>query len=164
MSEMEFGKVGNNAKQRNIRPIIELSDTVGLGLIIEYPTGICFSNQTGGLSCLKPSIEGIYIPLRNDYLEPNKVFISPEIDLTNHFVGKKYLGSGATRGIDKEDITIISEILTKYSLNKFISIDTDNAKIEQSHEAWIHVKINNLYLLEGFSNELNGILTWCNSD
>jgi hypothetical protein len=146
------------------KPSVELWDTVGLGLIIEYPSGIFFSNQTGGTACLHPSIEGIYIPIHNDYSEPEKQFISPEIDLTKHFVGAKYLGNGATEGIDAEDVSIITEILIKYTLNEFISVDTNKVKMEQSHEAWIHVKIKNLYLLKGFPTELSGILTWGNSD
>ncbi|WP_316806523.1 DUF6210 family protein [Pedobacter agri] len=153
-----------NVTEQPMRPKIELWDTVGLGLIIEYPSGIFFSNQTGGTSCQHPSIEGIYVPLHNDYSETDKQFISPENDLMKHFVGQKYMGSGATKGIDEEDTTIITEILSIYSLNEFISIDTNKSKMEKSHEAWIHVKINNLYLLEGFPKELKGILTWSNSD
>jgi len=151
-------------KEQPIRPRIQLWDTVGIGLIIEYPSGMFFSNQTGGTSCQHPSIEGIYVPLCNDYSEADKQFISPEIDLIKHFVGQKYTGTGATKGIDEEDTTIITEILTRYFLNEFISVDTDKVKMEQSHEAWIHVKISNLYLLEGFPKELSGILTWSNSN
>ncbi|MFN0257548.1 DUF6210 family protein [Pedobacter ureilyticus] len=153
-----------NISERPIRPKIELWDSVGLGLIIEYPSGILFSNQTGGFSCLHPSVEGIYVPLNNDYSEPEKRFLSPEIDLAKYFEGQKYGGSGATKGIDAEDILVITEILKKYSLNEVIIVDTNKSKMQQSHEAWIYVKILNLYLLDGFSKELNGIMTWSNSD
>lgn len=151
-----------NAYKETNKPKIEIWDTVGLGLIINYPSGVLVSNQTGGTSCLHPCIEGIYIPLHNDYSETDKQFLSPEIDLEKYFVGPKYMGSGATKGIDKEDISNITEILTKYGLNEFISVDRE--KMEQSHEAWIYVNIKNLYLLSNFPVELSGILTWNNSD
>jgi hypothetical protein len=35
----------------------------GLGLIIEHPTGVIYSNQTGGNFCLQPELEGAFVPL-----------------------------------------------------------------------------------------------------
>ncbi len=145
-----------------IKPVIEIWDTIGLGLIIEYPSGVLISNQTGGTSCLHPSTEGIYVPFFNDCLEKTNEFISPSLDLEKYFTGQKYLGNGATKGIDQEDILKINEILFKYKLTEFIEIDLE--KIKHSHEAWIYVKINNFYLLKNFPKNLNGILTWNNSD
>lgn len=144
------------------KPMIELWDTSGLGIIVEYPSGVLVSNQTGGTSCLHPFIEGIYIPLHNDYTDIEKEFLSPAVDLEEYFVGQKHMGTRATNGIDQEDVLKITEILTRYGLSDSISIDTD--RLKQSHEAWVYVKIKNCYVLRNFPSELNGVLTWNNSD
>jgi len=148
------------------KPLIEIWDTVGLGIIIEFPTGVLISNQTGGTACLHPKIEGIYLPLANDYLLENKKFMSPEIELTEYFGGNKYNGSGATKGIDLEDVEKINLIMANNRLNKLIEIDLD--RLADSHESWIRIKINNdknIELIKGFNEyPLNGVLTWANSD
>jgi hypothetical protein len=50
-----------------MKPTIELWESVGLGLIVEMPSGVLYSNQTGGFSCLHPSTEGVFLPIRNDH-------------------------------------------------------------------------------------------------
>ena len=149
------------------KPLIELWDSVGLGIIIEFPTAVMISNQTGGIACLHPKIEGIYLPLANDYSEENKEFLSPEIELINYFKGSKYKGAGAIKGIDIEDAKKIDSIMTHSRLDKLIEIDLN--RLAESHEAWIRIKIHkdtNIDLIQGFDNHfpLNGILTWSNSD
>lgn len=57
------------------KPIIEIWDSVGLGLIIEYPSGVVIVNQTGGTACLHSECEGVYLPLANDY-EDKRIFKS----------------------------------------------------------------------------------------
>lgn len=149
----------------NSHPTIEVWDTVGLGLIIRYPTGILISNQTGGYACLHPAIEGIYLPLSNDYMETTKQFLSPEIELMEYFIGDKYQGTGAVKGIDKEDVEKITVILTKYGLHHFIKIDLE--LLSESHESWIYVNIladKEVALLKNFKFPLKGVLTWANSD
>ena len=84
----------------NLKPTIRLYDAVGTGLIIPCPSGVMVSNQTGGTACLQPEIEGVYIPLRNDYGLKDFRFSSPELELTTHFVGPKHRGAGATSGLD----------------------------------------------------------------
>ena len=44
------------------KPLIEIWDSVGLGTIIEFTTGVIISNQTGGAACLHSKTEGIYLP------------------------------------------------------------------------------------------------------
>ena len=148
------------------KPLIEIWDSVGLGIIIEFPTGVLISNQTGGTACLNPKIEGIYLPLANDYSEENKRFLSPEIELTNYFEGTKHKGAGAIKGIDIEDAKKIDSIMTNSRLNELIEIDLN--RLTESHEAWIRIKIHNdtnTELIQGFDNyPLDGILTWGNSD
>ncbi|OED48096.1 hypothetical protein AB832_00370, partial [Flavobacteriaceae bacterium (ex Bugula neritina AB1)] len=122
------------------KPLLQIWDTVGLGIIIEYPTGVLISNQTGGTACLHPKIEGIYLPLANDYNEQTKEFLSPEIALSNHFKRSKYNGNGATKGIDLEDVHMIKTILNRSGLDEFIEIDVN--RLTESHEAWIRITIN----------------------
>ncbi|EMN00850.1 hypothetical protein LEP1GSC021_4612 [Leptospira noguchii str. 1993005606] len=47
------------------RPIIRLWGMENIGLIIEYQTGIIYSNQTGGYACLQPEVEGFLVPLED---------------------------------------------------------------------------------------------------
>ncbi|WP_417351427.1 DUF6210 family protein [Flavobacterium alkalisoli] len=147
-----------------IKPSINLFDAIGLGLIIKYPTGVLITNQTAGTLCLQSAEEGIYVPLCNEYYTDSKELISPENDLLKYFTESKYHGTGATEGIDKEDVLNITNILIKYKLDDFIEIDTE--KLKQSHEAWIYVKINNknTSVFNNFEENLTGILTWSNSD
>lgn len=95
-----------------------------------------------------------------------KEFLSPEIELTKHFLGTKYQGSGAIKGIDLEDVKVINSIIHSSGLQKLIEIDLN--RLAESHEAWIRIIINQdekLELISGFDNyPLNGILTWANSD
>ena len=146
---------------------ILLHDSLGFGLIINLPTGILISNQTGGTACLQPEIEGIYIPIANDILIESYTLHSPETELTQYFLSPKYAGTGACNGIDLKDVEEIESILEKYNLQNFISIDTE--KLSESHESWIWVKINlnsenNLFLKNFGKTDLNGVITWCNSD
>ncbi len=148
------------------KPLVNIYDSVGLGIIIEFPTGVMISNQTGGTACLHPKMEGIYLPLANDYTDAGKEFLSPEIELTEYFTGSKYNGSGATGGIDLADAERINSIIRKYRLNNLIEIDLN--RLSESHEAWIRIQVQeekDFELLKEFKNyPLNGILTWGNSD
>ncbi|MGH1338445.1 MAG: DUF6210 family protein [Aureispira sp.] len=144
-------------------PSIDLSDTVGLGLIISYPTGILLENQTGGSACLRPQLEGVYLPLANDYNE-DQVFLSPEITLNHYFTNSMYKGTGATTGINQNDVVAIHAMLKQHQLYPFITVDSN--KLAQSHEAWIWVHLRGGHaLLKGFQEyPLNAVLTWANSD
>jgi len=73
------------------KPVVELWEAVGLGVIIDYPSGVLYSNQTGGFSCLHPVTEGIYVPVRNDTLETGEL-IGPERDLQKFFEGAEVFG------------------------------------------------------------------------
>lgn len=142
-------------------PEIDLSDTVGLGLIISWNTGVVYSNQTGGTSCLRPSYEGVYVAVRNDYAIDQNRFLSPEIELSDHFVNS-YGGMGAVGGINYKDVEFVNSVLSKNLLN----IEVDTTLLQESHEAWVNVLIlNNNELFTGFTPfPRKAVLTWCNSD
>jgi len=149
------------------KPKIELSDGVGLGVIICFNSGVLYSNQTGGAACLHPEIEGVYVPLRNDYSIPEHILISPELELSDYFEGPKYRCEGATKGLDSEDVQFIHRVLEKANLSV---IQINEAKLKESHEAWVHAILNgdesdSLPIFEGFEPyPREAILTWGNSD
>jgi len=145
---------------------IKLYDNLGFGLIINLPTGVLISNQTGGNACLQPTTEGVFIPLANEITIDSNILISPETEFAEHFL-IKYGETGATKGLDISDVEVLETILKKYNLHNFIRIDFD--KLSQSHEAWIWVLINtdseNNLLIKNFSaSKLSGVITWRNSD
>lgn len=96
-------------------PKIHLYDAVGTGIIINYPSGIIFSAQTGGTACLQFEMEGFYVPVGNDIATPSLALISPENELGKYF-NSKYRNNGATNGLDIDDANQIQNILLAYSL------------------------------------------------
>ena len=151
-----------------MQPLIELWEGVGLGLIIEWPSGILYSNQTGGTACLHPEVEGVFIPLRNDCERDGDRLLSPENELLEYFEGPKHRGTGAIRGLDTDDAELITSVLAKWQLHQ---LAVDRTRLGDSHEAWVYVVIEGELAggdglpLRGFpAHPLKGILTWSNSD
>ncbi|HSJ76323.1 MAG TPA: DUF6210 family protein [Gemmatimonadales bacterium] len=151
-----------------MKPVLEVWEGVGLGLIIEWPSGVLFSNQTGGTSTLHPELEGVFLPIRNDCEREGNRLLSPEDELLDYFEGPKHRGTGATRGLDAEDADFIGSVLLKWRLKQ---ITVDRSRLQESHEAWVHVLIHQK---EGGFDGLpcrgfapyprRGVLTWSNSD
>ncbi|MBB5030547.1 DUF6210 family protein [Prosthecobacter vanneervenii] len=153
-----------------MKPTIRLYDAVGTGVILTCQSGVMVSNQTGGTACLQPEVEGVYVPLRNDYSAQDFRFSSPELELSAYFEGPKHRGAGAISGLDSEDAEFIDDILSRHGLNESISVDRE--KLGDSHEAWVHVVVKadeshdeDLAQFTGFGPyPRHGILTWANSD
>jgi len=152
-----------------IQPYISLFGHTGTGVIIEHPTGVFYSNQSGGTGCLHPKIEGIFVPFGNDVLLDGHRFISPENDLGSYFEGAKYGGTGATLGIDYEDADVIDAILAKARVDQWIEVD--RSRLKESCEAWVFVMIlqdekdDGLSICSGFGPyPKRGVLIWGNSD
>lgn len=118
-------------------PRIHLWDAVGLGLILDYPSGIHYSNQAGGHACLQPTLEGIYVPLRNDILE-HSTLMSPATDLWQYFTGPPLLGMGAL-GLNQRDADHIDAIFTRYRLETLLTVD--RLRLSESYEAWVWVTV-----------------------
>jgi len=150
------------------KPVIRLWDSVGLGIIIAHPSGVVFSNQTGGTACLQPELEGVFVPLRNDVLTETQEFLSPERDLCEHFTGPKHCGAGATPGLDSEDADFIDGVLAKHRLADVLRVERN--KLRDSHEAWVQVVVSGDEsdehpVFSGFGPyPRQGVLTWSNSD
>jgi hypothetical protein len=151
-----------------MKPVIELWEGVGLGLIIEWRSGILYSNQTGGTACLHPEVEGVFVPLRNDCERDSERLLSPEKDLLEYFEGPKHRGTGAIRGLDTDDADFITSIFARWHIHE---LAVDRTRLRDSHEAWVHVVVDGELgggdglPLKGFPRDSRkGILTWSNSD
>ena len=152
------------------KPVVQLWESVGLGLIVEYPSGIVYSNQTGGASCLHPEAEGVFVPLHNDVEGKGRKLVSPANDLFDFFEGPKHSGTGAISGLDAEDADFIDSVLAKSSLSGVLSVDRE--RLRESHEAWVHVVVHReednehgLPIFRGLGPySRRGILTWENTD
>lgn len=142
------------------RPLIQLYESAGLGLILLWPTGVLYSNQTGGTSCLHPQAEGAYLPLANALTVQEELLLA-------HFTGPKWRGA-CDRGIDEETAAEVERILGLSHVTRELGLRVDRTRLAQSHEAWVHVEIaaqpeTDLALL-GSIPASQGILTWANSD
>jgi hypothetical protein len=150
------------------KPRIELWEHVGLGIILSWPTGIIYTNQTGGTSCFHPEMEGAFVPLRNDCTEEGRILMSPENELWNYFTGPRWRGDGATLGLEAADADFIDDLLRKAKLFPTVRVDRD--RLKDSHEAWVHVIVagdesNDSPIFAWFAPYPRaGLLTWQNSD
>ncbi len=127
--------------------------------MVPLRTGVVFVNQAGGYSCMKPEMEGIYIPLDDDF---NDI----EAKLHEYFTGPKHRGSGATSGLDEADADRIDEILR--SRPSPCPVTVDRSLLKTSMEAWVHVRLQQqtefVPLFQGFEPDAPAVLTWSNSD
>lgn len=151
------------------KPYVTLFDNVGTGVIIEYPTGVLYSNQVGGTANLHPTFEGAFVPFGNDVLIPSREFISLESHLVGYFEGPRYRGTGATDGLDAEDADFIDSILKEAGVDRWIGVDRN--RLRESCEAWVFVNVladegrPDVSICSGFEPyPRRGVLTWCNSD
>jgi hypothetical protein len=152
---------------RSGKPVVELWDGVGLGLIVAFPSGVIYSNQTGGTSCLHPELEGVFVPLRSTVLPNTWELQSPERALLACFEDPKHREAGATKGLDEQDADVIDAVLQKARLGSVVRVARDH--LHESQEAWVHVTVlsddTNIPVFHGFgSYPRSGILTWGNSD
>ena len=141
------------------KPFIQLSDFRGVGLIVSYPSGVYYTNQTGGYACMWPVLEGVFAPLTNPVLDQST-------KLNGFFIGSKWEGR-CDEGIDEETADFIDSVLIESNQTKILRVNRD--KLADSHEAWIHVVIlkgresAELQQFYGSAGEI-GVLTWENSD
>jgi hypothetical protein len=139
------------------KPIIRLFDYTDLGLIILFPSGVLYSNQSGGYACLHPVEEGVFVPISIE-------IINLSDSLTMYFTGSKWRGWCAY-GIDEQTADFIDQILQTTSGTNFLKVD--RTKLSDSYEAWVYVDISEpndqVPSIIGFG-ECKGVLTWLNSD
>ncbi|MHA7631633.1 DUF6210 family protein [Corallococcus sp. M7] len=125
-----------------------------------WPTGVLYSNQTGGSTCLHPQAEGAFLPLVDE-------LVAQENLLNQYFTGPKWRGACAN-GIDEETAQEIDRILGLSGSTRELGLRVDRARLTESHEAWVYVEVpaqpeNRFAILERIPAS-QGILTWANSD
>lgn len=136
---------------------ILLYDLEQPSLIAEHHSGVVYTNQVGGLLCFQAELEGVLIPL------PFDIAMRQKLENLSYPQG--------VRGINSDFADRIDEILRDSGTN-FLKVDRD--RLEDSWEAWIHVKIvdspdiyrvrtDDPHTIYGFG-ESSGVLTWSNSD
>ncbi|WP_338287599.1 DUF6210 family protein [Luteolibacter sp. LG18] len=131
-------------------PLIDLHEFHGLGLIVQWPSGVRYTNQTGGFACDHPEMEGVFAPLFDGIGHPALHAI------TQHFRGDWH-------PLEIKDADILDRILARHDLD---FIRTHRALLTESREAWIHVTLSGKesQLFSGFGTASSAILTWPNSD
>jgi hypothetical protein len=134
------------------KPIVELYDVDGYALVIAYPSGVLYVNQTGGYSCKHPRVEGVLI------LPPREIRLG---ELTTYFTGPPHFG-WCDHGIGIMDADAIDAFID--GLYGGCELKVDRAKLGESQEAWVWVTITNPALVGFGDAPLSAVLTWPNSD
>jgi hypothetical protein len=136
---------------------------MGLGLIIPCSSGVIYSNQTGGILCLKEHLEGVFVPLQDQVLGDQQ-----EKRLYEHFgvAGGRWRGPG-TRGLPDDSADLVDAVLQMSGQTRWLSVD--RSRLMESQEAWVWVSLPDdiagatFALLERFPSG-PAVLTWPNSD
>lgn len=140
---------------------VTLYDFVGTGLIIKARTGIVWTNQAGGVSCLQPECEGLFVPFGN--------FGEPSLeDALMELFGSGY-GAANFGKVWAEPFERLLQQYAAEHWRPFATIELDRTRLDESVEAWVHV----IYrptpelpaLFEGVGEPpFEAVLTWSNSD
>jgi hypothetical protein len=140
---------------------VDLMGHVGTGLILEHPTGITYVNQAGGVYCLHPSCQGIFVSWFNDVeLGSGKLFSAEEA-----LYGVSWeLSSSAMTPAQADEVDAVLR-----ATPSFQGVRVDRARLTESYEAWVHVVIEPPHQLGGVVWGVEpfprtGVLVWTNSD
>ena len=115
------------------KPVIQLWGERLFGMIVIRPSGVYYSNQTGGYACYHPMEEGVFIPLGKESVDQEK-------ELCDYFTGAKWAG-WCCEGIDEETAGFIEALMAKSHLTQ--SITVDRTRLQDSQEAWVYVDFSN---------------------
>lgn len=170
------------SKEWHGKKVISLLGLTQLGSIILHNSGVVYTNQTGGYSCMQPWEEGILS------------IIGEDNGMSENVLTKLAKYTLNTTCINEEDADFIDDILRNDYSTFFLTVD--RSKLRNSMEAWIYVTINEQpevpidayeftgigkkeiqmyekryhrierplqYPFYGFG-EAKGVLTWFNSD
>lgn len=58
------------------QPVIDIGFDFPV-VLIEWPTGVWYSGQVGGIACMHPEVEGFYLPLSEEFWKPLKGISCP---------------------------------------------------------------------------------------
>lgn len=145
--------------------IVRLWDHVGTGVIVRWPSGIVYANQTGGFSCCEDELEGVFVPVGNDVGLDGRLR-SAENRLGDYFRGPPHLGSGAVHGLTEAEALLVESSLHENLGLRNITVD--RRRLRESREAWVHIRVDapagRTPLFEGLGPfPLAGVLTWTNT-
>lgn len=122
---------------------ISLFDITGPGLILLFPSEVHYSNQVGGIACLQPKAQGIFVPLHDELK-------SQEATLTDYFwsgIGREVTYASSADlidwegwGIDEKDADFIDNLLQESSYTRMLTVNRD--RLNDSCEAWVHVHVD----------------------
>lgn len=103
-------------------------------ILVEYPTGIIYEAQTGGIACHHPSAEG--------YIEFTEIDYEKKLYKLENYYG----------GITKQEADMVDEVLKEdFMCNGW---KVDRTRLGEGEEAWIPLK----------RGKEKGYLCWENSD
>ena len=131
---------------------VSLWDMSGVGVILKSPTRIKYENQTGGTTCFQSSEEGVFVPVNQD-LGTDMPSLETELaDLLQD-----------VNGLSPTQAEVIDSLMSRNYVTKDIQVDRNH--LDESHEAWVYVKID----VAGDSTISSlqcesGVMTWPNSD
>lgn len=141
------------------RPKILLYSLEQAGLIILYPSGVVYQNQTDGLACSQDCEEGVFVPLFN-YAVPHE-----DCQLQLGFLHEelaKFFGTYAHMSSKIADS--IDALLQNYLPASGIKVD--QSRLYESKEAWVYVNVvaGDSFDYLAFGDSFKAVLTWPNSD
>lgn len=110
------------------KKVISLLGLTQLGLIILNNSGVVYTNQTGGYSCMQPYEEGIFS------------IIGEDEGICNDVLDKLSKYTLNATGFSDKDADYIDNILRNDSNTFFLTVD--RSRLDKSMEAWIYVNID----------------------
>ena len=122
------------SKSETARPLIGLWHGPGLGLIVLGASGVSYTNQTGGHTCLQSTAEGWYMPLVDRRFNQGGA-------LRAYFAGPPWNGN-CSAGITRTDADFVDRLLQSSSITAFLRVDRE--RLDTSHDAWLAVLIGSL--------------------
>ena len=137
-----------------VQPRVTLWNVEGVVLILLRPSGIVFTNQTGGHACFHPEAEGVLVPFNNEHF-----LDQPELGV------KRQLSNLLTNAchLTPELADKVDDILSGSHETRCAKVD--RTRLQDSMEAWAYVDVDDggECLFSGFGR-CKGIITWENSD
>lgn len=132
-----------------------LYDMVGVGVVVALPTGVVYSNQTGGVACLQPELEGAFLPVNTQH---------PEGDPEGLEAMLAAVFADGSRRFDEQTANRVDQVLARFQETEGMRVDRSRGR--SSHEAWVHVTTRQTPSgsVQGLTEPLSGVLTWPNSD
>lgn len=129
MSILDNEVDGEKYLQEKARPLIYVGDDKP-HLLVEWPTGIKYCGQTGGIACCHPEVEGfdITLPSRFSVLED----LTCDEGCWGHALG--------TKTVDKLK-AVWPKTRESHQWGAYWELELDESRMRNSMEAWIPVRV-----------------------